>query len=290
LATENLLAEFSDFGSRGRCAVSVGKVFISSGTKIIDLEQFTVLKQIENSRKVISDIAFSPDGNLIARGYGDSDKEIAAVSDVESGRTIHTLHLPSIDRDLQGSTYTSVVFGPADDVLVTATGGSRGPGSVTLWDLANGNSIRHYDGHSQSVWRVAFSPDGKLIAAATGYYSGTGFNNEVWMWNVSTGEVVHVLKGHSYCVYDLAFSPDGTRLSSVSANDWKPAPKNPAGELKLWDVETGQELLSISTTDTLFTTAFDSEGAQLAIGSAQGNVKIFRPFHNWRQKAAGRND
>jgi hypothetical protein len=58
---------------------------------------------------------------------------------------------------------------------------------------------------------LAFSPNGKLLAAANTYQSG-----QVWLWEVASGLPVHKFAGHPRPVRCLAFSRDGARLVSGS--------------------------------------------------------------------------
>src|SRR4051794_35346170 len=66
-------------------------------------------------------------------------------------------------------------------------------------------------GQFKDIWALAlaFSPDGKLLATGGGYKT-------VRVWDVETGKVRFVFKGHLASVKALAFSPDGTLLASGS--------------------------------------------------------------------------
>jgi WD40 repeat protein len=64
-------------------------------------------------------------------------------------------------------------------------------------------------GHSGPVHSVAFSPDGSLIASASGSWDRT-----IKLWRVSDGALVRTLTGHTGDVYCVAFSPDGSLLAS----------------------------------------------------------------------------
>ncbi len=78
---------------------------------------------------------------------------------------------------------------------------------------------RTFAGHGASVRRVAWSPDGKVIASAS-------FDKSIVLWNAATGAEIARLKGHDDGVYCVEFSPDGSLLASADA----------AGRIRLWQV------------------------------------------------------
>ena len=73
---------------------------------------------------------------------------------------------------------------------------------------ATGREICQYEGHSDEVLAVAFSPDGKSIASAD------KSNNEIKIWDAATGKHQKGLQGHKEFVTSLAFSPDGKLLAA----------------------------------------------------------------------------
>ena len=73
------------------------------------------------------------------------------------------------------------------------------------------------------VSALAFSPDGKRLAAACG-------DHTVKIWDVVAGQLVFTLRGHGGPVEGVAFSPDGNRLASGGA-----AADGEASEVKIWD-------------------------------------------------------
>jgi WD40 repeat protein/serine/threonine protein kinase len=105
--------------------------------------------------------------------------------------------------------------------------------------------------------QVAFSPDGRLLAAAS--------VNQVRIWEATTGNEVRVLRGHRHPVTSVAFSPNGRNL--VSASD------DPV--VKLWDVETGNEVLTFPKghTNGITCVAFSPSGRQVASAGLDQTIR-----------------
>jgi len=71
--------------------------------------------------------------------------------------------------------------------------------------------MRVIDGHSDSVFSVAFSPDGTCIVSGSK-------DNTLQLWDAVSGAHLNTLKGHSKYVSSVAFSPDGTHIVSGSCD------------------------------------------------------------------------
>ena len=81
-------------------------------------------------------------------------------------------------------------------------------------------------GHTDTVYSVAFSPDGTASSPAVA-------TRRVRVWDADTGQPVgQPLTGHTAPVSSVAFSPDGTRIASGSADK----------TVRLWDADTGQPI------------------------------------------------
>ena len=89
-----------------------------------------------------------------------------------------------------------------------------------LWDVESGKLKGTLEGHTDQVFSVAISPDGRYVAAG-------GWDNTVRVWELRSGELLQTFHGHEQLPLDLAFSPDGNTLASAGGWD---------GTTRLWDV------------------------------------------------------
>jgi WD40 repeat protein len=119
--------------------------------------------------------------------------------------------------------------------------------------------LRPFEGHTDWIRNLAFSPDGSRLAAGS-------WNHAVKIWDVATGKALATLKGHSGVVWGVAFSPDGRRLASGSAD----------GTIKLWNTADNQELRTLKGhTGAIRSVAFSPDGRRLASACVDKTVKIW---------------
>jgi serine/threonine protein kinase len=151
-----------------------------------------------NQRPLDGDVytlAFSPDGKVLACGTVDGGSIV--LWDATTGTQVLAMANPD-------GRVRQIAFSP-DGTLLASAGEDRGVGVVRLWKVNGDLQFTSHTPGVWSAWSVAFSPDGKTLAA--GLESG-----EVWLWDVAGGGQATTLTGFGGRVRWLGFNPGGQSL------------------------------------------------------------------------------
>jgi WD40 repeat protein/serine/threonine protein kinase len=210
----------------------------------------------------VNSVAFSHDGKTIASGCAARLVQVGEVKlwDVGTGQERASLREPWVH---------SVAFSPDGKTLASGSGnpneavrGKSAPdGQLTLWAVDTGRE-RAALKHTDVVYSVAFSPDGKTLVSGSA-------DKTVRLWDVGTAQARAVLKGHTSGVLSVAFSPDGKTVASGSRDT----------TVKLWDVATGRNLADLTVVrkhmSGVTSLAFSPDGKTLASGGADKTVILW---------------
>jgi WD40 repeat protein len=244
--------------------------------RIWDVATGRELKQLSGFRCSVKAVGFSPDGTKLAASGNDG---MLKLWDVKTGTELKSLvHLNSADIDMAAYSLAfsrdgrkiyaangdgtisewDVESGKETKVWQAHGGGilslrfssdyrllaSLADSVLKLWDTATWREVRSLSmirmkGLSQNSGAIAFSPDGKLVAASDvgiDPKQNTYVYVQALVWNAKTGEKLFTIEGHKFDISALVFTRDGRFLLTGSVDR----------TIKFWDMKTGKEVRSIS--------------------------------------------
>ena len=197
----------------------------------------------------VYDMAFSPDGQLIASASRDNTVKLWR----RDGALVNTL-------DGHRDRVHGITFSPDGALIASASQ----DGAVKLW-RPNGALVTTLTGHSAGVNSVAFSPDGEILT------SGSDDNTLKLGRREGNGKkrfrAYATLAGHRAPIRSVAFSPNGELVASGSGD----------GTIKLWGREGALVKTLEGHGDRVTRVAFSPDGEILASGSDDNTIKLWRP-------------
>ena len=158
---------------------------------------------------VVKSVAWSPNAKFIASASFDQTVKIWNSS---TGKLIYTLPHKNYVR--------SVSWSPDSKFIASATGdwtnGGSGEHLVYVWDATTKKLVRTYNGHTDGVATVAWSPIGNRIVSAGGNIKTGNGDTSVQVWDAFSGKKVLTYSGHHNMVNSVAWAPTGSYIASAS--------------------------------------------------------------------------
>jgi WD40 repeat protein len=193
------------------------------------------------------------------------------VWDLATGKVLHSLPVrfgrPCV---VSGVTFTPEGTRLATLVTPRSASGRTAGGEVRVWDTTSGAEVLCVKGLPDGAGALAFSPDGKSVAA--GGTSPQEREASVKVLDAATGGERLALTGHAGWLRGLAFSPDGARLASAGGDGlvrlWEVAGKGAPGGVPPARILRGH-------TVTLRDVAFSADGRLISAAGEDGLVKVW---------------
>jgi WD40 repeat protein len=215
--------------------------------EVISVQETTTAKETRAFpyKGSVNALVFAPDSKTLACGGTVG----VTLWNVDTGKATHSL---------QG--FTDLVPGLAfsnDGRLLAAGGFDR---SVQVWNAATGQRLYRLE-RTDLVWAVAFSRDCKLLAVAT--------DRTISIHQATDGQQVRAFTTDAHHVARMIFSPDGKRLATAGGDGATAA----GSGVKLWDVATGRETLTLGNSEAMVSAlAFSRDGKRLAAAFMQNSI------------------
>jgi WD40 repeat protein len=211
----------------------------------------------------VGPVAFSPDGRVLAIGNVRGGE--IGLWDVARKTMVTALAVPQ----LPGETFPgangggAIAFSPDGRFLAadsTLTPTPPAVGTITVvWDLKLHKIIaRLQGGHSRGVFSLAFSSDGRVVAAGT-------HDANIVLYSLASGRPLAILQADGD-VNSLAFSKGGQTLGSGDGG----------GHVIVWDVARhARQATLIGHTAAVTSIAFSPDGRTVASGGGDGKAILW---------------
>jgi WD40 repeat protein len=243
----------------------LGMVSGNGSVQLWDHTTGELVRELSGHTGDVSDLAFNADGSRLATvgrdgqvilwdpGTGEqlkklarADTELGLVAFSPDGKTIAVGgHSPVTSR----ADHDEILLLNSTDLSIVARRPTRREPSN-----AQSNPV-----DSNYASGIAFSPDGRVLAAAL---SG----GKIMLWNlVDPGAASTILPGHDETAIEVSFSPDGTILATGGTDRL----------VRLWQVRDGRQIGELSHDSAVRSVAFSPDGATLATASQDSVVRLW---------------
>ncbi len=253
------------------------------------------------TQKDFSFIKFSSDGRLIAL----CENYTVKIWEVATGRALPPLNVPNTGVFVE---YGGVFANFNQDGKKLATGGF---GTQTfLWETETGKQLQQMKGRTNMAYAVAFSADGTQLTSGgrTRWDLRTGQGRRlisqpsdkifampspdgklvaifapniptITIYDASNGKTLQTLTRANSTdgVEKIYFSPDGRWLavSYMRAQGTQIIGQLPSSELKIWDVNAGREIQTLTLSASPAEAGFSSDGRVFATVATQGEIALW---------------
>jgi WD40 repeat protein/uncharacterized caspase-like protein len=253
-------------GSQGSFAASIGVYFIaftgdgqivtvSDAIRVWDVASGAELRTLGSTSENLSSftggdgsVAISPDGKQFASAATSSDKPVARIWDISSGRELRSIELAD-----EESGPAEIAFTSDGRLLVSAIVNKQ----IKLWDSTANRSERKFGLTNQEFAPVKFSRDGRQLVLVENY--------ALRRWDTSTGQELPALNvpnsglltSQVGAIVGFSLSEDGKRIATGGFDT----------PTILWDLETGKQILKLTgRTNMAYKVGFSADGTQLSSG------------------------
>jgi WD40 repeat protein len=235
----------------GNSVVTVSQV----GIEIRSLPDLRVVHTLKTEMPNVHDLAFSPDGRMLAVAGGTPGQRGAI--ELYSWPDRKLLRSARPHRDC----IYKIAWRSDSQMLLTASADK----TVGVVQADTAKSVQVFEGHSRGVLAVAYLPgDSEFISA--------GIDETIRIWSAKTGEPIRTLSNHTRAVLDLAVRPkmdDQAKSLVVTVGEDR--------TVRLWDPSIGR-LIRFARLDAVpQAVAWTRDGRQIIVVCKDGQLRWLDP-------------
>ncbi|MDA1050235.1 MAG: hypothetical protein O3C40_07115 [Planctomycetota bacterium] len=191
-----------------------------------DSETGAAIETFEGHAAAITAVAYASDSNVISVAANKTAVWWDSNAEWKLARTIGSVD--SVEQFVDR--VTTLDFSPDGTLLATGGGEPSRSGELKLWNVTDGTLVREVkEAHSDVIYGLEFSPDGKQIASSAS-------DRFAKIFDVATGAFVRSFEGHTHHVLGVSWRADGRVLATSGADN----------VIKIWDVRTGDQQRTIA--------------------------------------------
>jgi len=290
-----------DLYIRSVCFSPCGR-FLATGAedrivRVWDIKKKQILYNWNGHEQDIYSLDWSKDGKIIVSGSGDRTVKVWSVDTKSCILTMMNENDPTMpmgnDSQMKDSGVTSVAISPMDGLCVAAGSLDK---VVRLWDTRTGQLLERFDGHTDSVYSVAFSNDGKSIVSGS-------LDKTLKIWDISPQTLQylrsdeirdknfepiinkncrHTFAGHRDFVLSVGFS-SFQQYENRESNEWVVSGSKDrtvtfwnANQAYNGDPSTVAQFMLQGHNNSVISIALSPTGGMFATGSGDRKARIWR--------------
>jgi WD40 repeat protein len=247
-------------------------------------------------------VTFSPDGKILASASADnqvwlwdwSANKVLMIFKGHRDRVNSVAFNPS--PNITSDSKDSIKLKSPTKLLATGSN----DGTVKLWNREDGSLIDTLIGHTDRVYQVQFSPDGKTLGS-------TSADRTTRLWQVRTNKDLNTPLRHAQAANSAIFSPDGKLIASASTdstikirnlvtdeittikgeyrriNSARFSPDNRLlafggvdESVHVWDLATRKKIYSLRNSNVVNSLDFSPDGKTLAAANIDGQINLWQ--------------
>jgi len=129
------------------------------------------------------------------------------------------------------------------------------------WDIATGETVRAYQGHTKAVICYDYDKEGKYLVSGDG-------SGELIYWDALTGKILKKISAHREPLFEVKLNPSGTEAATAS---WD-------GSISTWDLEKGTRTSYIDLdNNSAYALSYSPDGLYLITGRFNKALELWEP-------------